>query len=207
MNAANAAEARRMIRQKDARERIVERARDMILSQGYPAFSLRKLAAELGYSPGALYLYFNDREELLCQVIDRSFDLLLAVLQKAKKVRDPLETLKRRLHAYVRFGLDYPDDYRIAFVLRSHVSSTASRPLRPHAAYDVLVTAVSACIESGRFNTQDAELASQILWAGIHGITSLLVTMPAFPWVQPRRLVGQMIDTLIDGLMADGREK
>jgi AcrR family transcriptional regulator len=206
MNAVNA-ETRRLIRQKDARERIVERARDLILTQGYAAFSLRKLAAELGYSPGALYLYFRDREDLLCQVIDRSFDLLFAVLQESKTVADPIETLKRRLRAYVRFGFDYPDDYRIAFVLRSHVSGPAAKPLRPHAAYKVLVDAVSACIKSGRFNVQDLQLASQILWAGIHGITSLLVTMPSFPWVQRRRLVGQMIDTLVGGLAADRREE
>jgi phage portal protein BeeE len=40
------------------------------------------------------------------------------------------------------------------------------------------------------------------MWAGGHGITSLLITKPNFPWANKNQLIELMIDTLIDGLKA-----
>jgi hypothetical protein len=41
-----------------------------------------------------------------------------------------------------------------------------------------------------------------MLWAAIHGVTSLLITKPLFPWVNKNALIDLMIDNAIQGLKA-----
>ena len=38
-------------------------------------------------------------------------------------------------------------------------------------------------------------------WAAVHGITSLLIARPTFPWVDPEELIGQVIDSAVDNLL------
>jgi hypothetical protein len=44
------------------------------------------------------------------------------------------------------------------------------------------------------------ELASQVLWCGVHGVTSLLITHAAFPWVGREQVIHSVVDTLVYGL-------
>ena len=66
--------------------------------------------------------------------------------------------------------------------------------------FECLRSAVGACIQAGFFRVNDLDVASQILWAGVHGITSLLIAKPSFPWVDGTALVDGMVETLLGGL-------
>ena len=57
-----------------------------------------------------------------------------------------------------------------------------------------------ACVEADLLRVVDVELASQILWAGVHGITSLLIAKPCFPWLDRKMLISETIDTMLEGL-------
>lgn len=46
----------------------------------------------------------------------------------------------------------------------------------------------------------DEETASQALWAAVHGLTSLLIAKPAFPWVEKERLIETVVAMAVDGL-------
>jgi hypothetical protein len=53
---------------------------------------------------------------------------------------------------------------------------------------------------------KDLELISQTIWAGVHGVVSLFITMNDDPWVEWRDLeqrAGLMSDVLIRGLCKD----
>jgi hypothetical protein len=69
-------------------------------------------------------------------------------------------------------------------------------------AYGCLRAGVEECIKRKIFRERDLESVTQIMWAGGHGITSLLITKPNFPWANKNQLIELMIDTLIDGLKA-----
>jgi hypothetical protein len=45
-------------------------------------------------------------------------------------------------------------------------------------------------------------MTAQALWAGVHGLTALLITAADFPFVSRTALVDHTIDTLIAGLKA-----
>ncbi len=62
------------------------------------------------------------------------------------------------------------------------------------------------CVDEKRFRGQfrdiDVEGTSQAIWSSVHGITSLLIQRPDFPWVPKKKLIMQVISTAIDGQLA-----
>ena len=76
------------------------------------------------------------------------------------------------------------------------------RPYKVHGAFEALRYIVRRCVEEKRFRPVDVETTSQALWASVHGITSLLIQRPAFPWVPKKELIAQVINTAVDSLVA-----
>jgi AcrR family transcriptional regulator len=192
-------ELRRTQQREAIRMSILEAARDALIEGGIETFSMRKLALAVGYSPGAIYLYFKTKEDLLESLVEDAFARLLDVLDEVHDEVDVLRSLRNKLHAYVDFGLRFPNHYHLAFVRRP-TARGVTQETRPHGAFEVLRRGVRQCIEAERFSSTDVEATSQVLWATIHGITSLLIALPKFPWVDRERLIGEVVDTALRGL-------
>ena len=184
----------------EIRSLILGSARKGLVRQGYENFSLRNLAQQIGYSPAAIYRYFKSKDEIFACLTRESFDLLIKASSSIvpEPDEDPVSVLKRGMHAYVAFGLENPDHYRIAFLLGV---GEANVPQRPRAAYDALRARIQRCIDGGRIGRADADLLAQSLWAAAHGVTSLLVQRPSFPWVARSKLVDRVIDSAVDALL------
>ena len=172
------------------------------MREGYESFSMRKLAEEIEYSPGVIYLHFKNKEELFECLVEESFARLLKKLmglRNGPEWQDPVDQLKKGLRAYVEFGLRNPNDYRFAFMLRPPMEK---RSYKVHGAFEALRYKVRRCVEEKRFRSVDVETTSQGLWATVHGITSLLIQRPAFPWVPKNDLIAQVINSAVDSLVA-----
>jgi AcrR family transcriptional regulator len=179
---------------------MLDAAREIFVRDGYEGFTMRKLAECIECSPGTIYLYFKDKREIFDCLVDESFVSLLAVLPQPSGAadEDPVELLKQGLRTYVNFGLSHSNHYRFGFLLQP-----ADRPRRPpqRAAYDSLVGKVRLCIAAKRFKTNDVDCAAQSLWAAAHGITSLLIQRPGFPWAERNKLINQVLDSSVAGLL------
>ncbi len=190
------------------RQEILDAASELFVKQGYENVSMRRIADRIEYSPTTIYLYFRDKAELLEQVCHETFTRLSQALDRIlAQPGDPMERLKRGLLAYIQFGLENPHHYRATFMMPLPEGFPAEKHKRADSpgmqAFDFLRRCVHDCIESGKFPSKtDAELASQTLWAGIHGITSLLITHEAFPWVGKPKVIHSVVDSLVAGVAA-----
>jgi len=182
----------------ELRQIILDAARDAFRRDGFDSVSMRKLAEAVGLSHGAIYGYFKDKDELFDALVQQSFDQLAATLHALPgRSGDPVRFLKRAGRAYVEFGLKNPGAYEFAFILRRPGAGS-----KRHMAYGYLHAAVERCIEEKRFRVRNVDVASQALWAAVHGITSLLILRPDFPWVKKKTLIAQVVDGAVDGLLA-----
>ncbi len=185
-------------RYRDAlRREILDAAREAFVRYGYEGVSMRQLAEKVGCSHSNLYLHFKDKEALFDCLVEESFEQLAEGIRvpESAKGGNPVELLKKAGRAYVKFGLANPNVYEFAFILR--------RPERkPHVAYERVRTLVQRCIDEKRFRRMNADAGAQALWAAAHGITSLLILRPNFEWTDRDKLIGQVIDAAVDGLIA-----
>ncbi len=193
------AKTRREQQKAELRGMILDAAREVIVHDGHERVSMRKLAEKIEYSPASIYLHFRNKQDLLDCLIEESFARLYEALEKTKS-DDPVATLRAGLRAYVDFGLRHLNHYHFAFVLRPE--ALKGRKYKPHQAFEYLRRCVRSCVETGVFRRVDVETAAQVLWATVHGITSLLITRPQFPWVKRDELIDEVIANCIRGLLA-----
>ena len=79
---------------------------------------LRKIAEKIEYSPTTIYLYFQDKADLLDCICEETLARLVRkqnVLEQT--VADPLERLRLSLRSYIEFGLKHPNHYMVTFVM------------------------------------------------------------------------------------------
>ena len=192
----------RRARQKEGvREEILDAARTLFVKEGYEHVSIRKIAEKVEYAPGTIYLYFRDKADILDRICEETFSKLATKLEAINRDQaDPLDCLRRGLRTYVQFGIDNPHHYVVTFV-----QAKQTEPRNPvHATagdrcFDFLRNGVKRCIDAGQLNCQDADEVAQALWAGMHGITTLLITRP-FPFIEHNRLIDRVVHILVEGV-------
>jgi AcrR family transcriptional regulator len=180
----------------DATERL------MIETGRADAVSIRAIAQAVGVTPPSIYLHFPDKESLIFAVCERHFETFDSVIERAgASTDDPVESLRRRGRAYVRFGLENPEPYRILFMTH------ADGAQRPDAltgagarAFQHLVEAIQRAIDAGAFRQVDPLLAATGVWTAFQGVTSALISMPEFPWPDVDALIDHAGDIQIRGL-------
>jgi AcrR family transcriptional regulator len=178
------------------REGILEAARTLFVRDGYESVSIRKIAERIEYSPGTIYLYFQDKADILAQISEETFSRLERKLVAINNdaASDALDRLRRGLRAYIEFGVTNPNHYVITFVQGAFPCSAGSR------CFGELMRGVGFAMEGGQIGDGDVVEVSQALWAGSHGVTALLITCPTFAFVERDRLVDRMLDILIEGV-------
>ena len=189
------------------RQEILDAARDILVREGYDGLSMRKIAEQIKYSPTAIYLHFRDRDDLVFCVCEESLARLVHELQDvAERNRDPLVALKKGLRRYVDFGLKHPQHYQATFMVWHGTDARkAARYMDPSThgmrALAVVQHVVEECVRQKKLAKADVHSTSCSLWAGIHGITSLLIVMPNFEWKDRDKVVDRLISMMIDGLL------
>ncbi len=194
----------------ELRVEILRAAKDLLAqTASEDAVSIRAVAERVGVTSPSIYLHFPDKDSLLAAVCQDVFAELDARMQAAAgEAGHPFEALRRRGLAYVRFALENPEHYRLVFMRRAHPDPdhrTGTGPgdppvgpggpddPLPGAAFAHLVAAVVECMQVGVFPPGDPTALAVGLWAAAHGIASLLLTQPHFPWPPVEPLIEQVI--------------
>jgi AcrR family transcriptional regulator len=196
-------------RSQDRRAEILAAARELMLTEGYDRTSMRNIAAKLNVTPTTLYLYFRNKDELVFHLVQETFGILLHNLQSVMcPATDPLCALRRGLEAYIRFGLSYPDHYRVVFMTLPpeakrdvcHKKQEECCDNLCEQAYDSLEKGVARCQASGQLRQGDAAAITATLWASVHGLATLLIKSSDHPPAPAELMIETLLDTLLRGL-------
>lgn len=186
------------------RDEILAAAERVFVEHGYEGATIRKIADEVGLSSTALYMHFPDKAAMLHEICKGTFEKLTRFQSELIDADMPPELrLRRVLEAYVTFGFEHPNAYRLTYLTRppearEGVQSAAQEVgISLFQAFQTVVDEVHA---AGRLKVEP-RAAAQLLWAGGHGVVSLWITKPYFDWVDRDALVQAMLDTLFDGLI------
>ncbi len=192
------------------RQEIIDAARELFVREGYNNVSMRRIAQQIEYSPTTIYLYFKDKAELLHSISEQAFTALASTLEEiGRDGHDPIKSLKDGCRAYITFGIDHPNHYRLLFMSPDNLLAYAGErpatepPPASKRAFDHLRLAVAACVTAGVFRSRDGEAISQAVWTTLHGLTSLLITKTDFPWIDRELLIDFTLETMLRGLAAN----
>jgi AcrR family transcriptional regulator len=183
------------------------------VAHGYDAVTMRKVADAIEYSPTTIYLHFKDKEELIRSLCLEDFLSLAKAFQRIGKEKDPVERIRKAGLAYVDFGLRFPKHYELMF-MRQHAGA-----LDPEAkaavhgdpeqdAFAFLLAAVTEAMAAGRLRPEldDPQLVAQALWANVHGVVALDLTMREdsfVAWRGAKTIARTLIEATLRGLLRE----
>jgi AcrR family transcriptional regulator len=164
--------------------------------------SIRAVASAVGVTPPSIYLHFADKEELIRAVCEETFELFdYFVEDRVAAITDPLIQLGERGRAYVEFGVEHPEHYRVMFMSKMVAARHDPDDLLVASGFAHLLENVRNCIAAGSIASHsDPLVVATGLWTVVHGITSLAVSVPGYPIVGLDVLLDHMVDVYCRGL-------
>jgi AcrR family transcriptional regulator len=164
------------------RLRLLDRAGELLSTEGPKALSLRKLAGDAGTSTTAVYSLFGSKPDLVNALYVEGFQRFGARMSAIPRGGDPVEDLVRLGLAYRESALADPHLYVIMFTKAvpgfepsAEATELGRRTLTP------LLETVRAAIAAGRFADAAPETIAVSAWGLVHGLVSLELngTLPA----------------------------
>lgn len=191
---------------------ILDAARTLFVERGIEAVSMREIAKKIGYSPTTLYHHFADKEALLQAVCDEDFLNLANSMREIMQLPDLVERIRALGHGYAMFALQNPNHYRLMFMtprVPCNLDITAIQQGNTEQdAYAQLKLVVKEAFEAGLFRQDltNHELIAQTLWASIHGVCSLEISLGRETWIQwsdIQQRLGLMQNLMLRGLLRE----
>ena len=159
------------MRDREARHRLITAtARNLAEHEGWDAVTTRRLSTEIEYSQPVLYKHFASMEDIVEAVAREGFAELAETLRVARRgAAVPEEELGRVAHAFSGFATDNPALYDAMFTRATRLRFGAvDTPAPLTAAYTEIREAVAAVVK-----VQDVDTLTEVLWAALHGLTTL----------------------------------
>lgn len=162
----------------DARRALVlDAARAVFTEAGMEGANIRKIAKRAGYTPGAIYSYFDSKEAIYGALLAESIERLNAAVAQARAVKNkPEKTLGTKVMAWFDFYINNPRDLDLTFYLVQGMKPPGSAvalngPLQERL-HDALKPGEAALLEMG-LSPAAAQRESTALFA--HGLGLLLL--------------------------------
>jgi AcrR family transcriptional regulator len=194
---------RREQQKEELYQTILKAAGDMFLKHGYEDFSLRQVAEEIGYSPGTIYLYFDNKDELLRALAEQGFADFSRMLQTTSvSSSDPLERMIALARGYITFGLQNPAFYRLIFMERPDffVHETLENAPKWEETFGLWHSIMEDAIKAGKIRAEDPLKTLDAIWSLLHGIVALANRMPDFTLERALGAADVAVEMIVRGL-------
>jgi AcrR family transcriptional regulator len=156
------------------RQLILDAAAAIIEANGLAGLSAREIARRIGYSPGTIYNMFENLDDVVLNVEGRVLDALDERLAaELAKGGDQTTLVMRLAQAYLSFTHERPKLWNLLF--EHYMPGGTDTPPWYQEKLERLMSRVETAVAP--IYPPDAVLerqrAARVLWAGVHGITSL----------------------------------
>ncbi|MCR9260171.1 MAG: TetR/AcrR family transcriptional regulator [Pseudomonadaceae bacterium] len=151
-------------------------AMEHIEAGGTEKLSLRALAREAGVSPTAPYRHFPTKQCLLAALATQGFEQLHERTLKAFQSGGSTDERFIKLgETYVGFALENPTAYRLMFgSVLGDFSEYEMLRVASERSYQPVQELLQELIDEKNL-AQDVALLGGVVWAGVHGMASLLI--------------------------------
>jgi AcrR family transcriptional regulator len=165
----------RRIRQKEeVRVSILDTAWEMVVTEGWASFSIRKVADAIEYSVPVIYSHFENKDAILLEFNRKGFKLLAEGLAQAKKgLPDPADQIRAMGKAYWDFAFKNKEYYQLMFGLGMPTCDKVSLIPAMKDFNDVITDSIRAMVPAGRQSFFDPFLKYQSFWSMLHGLVSI----------------------------------
>ena len=167
------ATARSIKQKEEVRESILNAAREIVLSEGWQAVSIRKIADAIGYSLPVVYTHFESKDAILEEFVKLGFSLLTEAVAIAKgKSKLPEQQLTDMAITYFEFAFDKREYYQMMFGL-GMPSCERVKQISEIGNFGSIVIDTIQNIHPPLNNQEKVRLKFHTFWSILHGLTAI----------------------------------
>jgi AcrR family transcriptional regulator len=159
------------------KQKILDAARKILVTEGLAVLSMRALAEQIDYSPAAIYKYFENKEEILQAIREEGWALSRLSDPDDESLTPPEKLLAGGMQ-YLAFADAYPEHYLLMFN-SPDLDDDSLSDISTDPRFNGLVAVIEEGIATGHFKLPagftPVMLAFQ-LWISCHGIAMLRLT-------------------------------
>ena len=194
----------RQTRERDTvRRKILNAARTLFLNESYANVSMRKIAEQIEYSPGAIYSYFTSKEDIFFALAEEGLQIVRTHCSAASHANSPLERVREAFWRFYTFSKEQPEYFSLIFVdsavpriSRDWERFSSMRELRQDIESDI-----QQCIDEGMFPRIEAPGAVfRLLWTAAYGVAVFRLSHRLAPGEDSDALAQDLLDATIAGL-------
>ncbi len=156
----------------DLRIALIDAGLHLTRTGGPEALTIREATRRVGVSPNAAYRHFVDREALLSAVAS-AIQHRMAARMQSKARRPASDRLRAVGMGYIKFALDEPGWFTVAFFGADAPTETDTAP-----PYLALIDALDAMVSANELSPERRVGAEWPCWSAVHGFAELALRGP-----------------------------
>jgi AcrR family transcriptional regulator len=159
----------------EMRRLILDAAKDIFLEKGFHNTSIRNIAEKIEYSPGTIYLYYKDKDDIFHALHEEGFGKMLGMMQPLQHVSDPMERLIAMGKVYMSFALHNKELYDLMFIMEAPINAKLNREKweMGDRTLNFLKEVLTDCQQKGHFKDLNIDYLSFMIWSSLHGMCAL----------------------------------
>jgi len=176
---------------------------EIITSEGIDNLSIRKIATKIEYSPGIIYHYFKDKDEIINYIMVKGYKRILSTLTAIKlSDKKPKEKLMEGLKNYILMALSIPLEYKTIMLSSSpdilkHTSVLFKGAGEKREAISMLCEILKDIYRESPKEESYIELTAQVLWSSIFGLIIRIISEEDLSETQINMLIEHHVNLLI----------
>jgi AcrR family transcriptional regulator len=199
----------RQTRERDSvRRAILTAARSLFLAEGYANVSMRKIAEQIEYSPGAIYSYFASKEDIFFALAEEGLMFLRAhCTSEAHEPTSPapLEQVRAAIWRFYTFSKEQPEYFSLIFVDEAvpRISRDWERFSFVRELRQGIEEQIQRCLDEGLFPSADsAPSVFRVLSTAVYGAAVFRLSNRLAPGEDADALAHDVLEATIAGLRA-----
>jgi AcrR family transcriptional regulator len=163
--------------QEEIKAMILEAAETIVDADGFAELKVRKVAMEIGYTVGSIYMVFDNMADLIMHIKGRALDDIAKKLEQV--INDGLQaeqTIELLAKTYLNYACQHFNRWNMIFEHR--LAENEQVPIWYQQKVDAIFNLVEVQFKriAKSHTDEQSKQAARALWGGVHGICTLTLS-------------------------------
>ncbi|OYQ78886.1 hypothetical protein B9T12_03685 [Wohlfahrtiimonas chitiniclastica] len=159
----------------ELKEMVILAAEKILVDEGYNKLTTRRIAKEIGYTVGSLYMVIKNVDDLMLLLNARTLQHLLEKIELdlAESSKDPEAALMQIAISYVDFAFEHKEKWQAIFMHRVTDEALLTEDYFVHIKNLFYVIGQQLSQLAPHLSEDELGLLTRGLWGAVHGVTML----------------------------------
>lgn len=193
---------RRSAEREQTKKRIFDAASDIIIAEGFEKLSIRKIADRIEYSPGVIYNYFKDKNEIVELIIAENIQRICDSMSSLElQEMQPKAALEQGLTKFATAMLENRQQYKAIMLSGMNLSLFKENNSATNELKELLINVLNTGKNTGVFDIRNEEITSMLLIAAMFGLINTLVQEKLEDEQMQAMLIESHVEILVKGVL------